>query len=164
MAINRTSQYKGYKEQPLQEKVVYLWKVVSATPVEAATSGNLYVRVRAEVTDGPSKGYVASFPNYQFMMINAHDEVISERYQSQSMDAAYRILGEFPPAIFPTEAGEETGFTLSLEGALFEATVKPSDNPHYWEFDEVYGPPKSAVEDVDPEHHAAVITEEEVAF
>jgi len=140
MAINRTKQYEGYKETPLQEKVVYLWKVTSARAVEATTTGNLYVRVRAEVADGPSKGYAASFANFTFMMINAHDDEVSARYQSQSMDQAYRLLGEFPPAIFPTEADEETDFTLALEGALFEATVKPSDNPKYWECDEVYGP------------------------
>ena len=142
MAINKTSQYKGYKEEKLQEKQVYLFKILSARAVESQNSGNLYLRTPCEVAEGPSRGYQASFPNFTFMMQHSHDDAQSERYQKQSMDNAFLILGVFPPAIFPTDPDEETDFTLALEGALFEGTCKPSDNPKYWEIAEVYGPAK----------------------
>jgi len=158
MAINRTKQYEDYKQEPLQQAVTYLWKITNARAIASQTPGNMYVRVRAEVAKGLSKGYVASFPNFTFMTLS-HDEATSERYQNNSMDAAFQVLGEFPPAIFPTEEGEETDFTLALEGALFEATAKPSNNIKYWEFDVVYGPPKGKVENENGDEEYRLVEE-----
>jgi hypothetical protein len=123
MAINLSDLGIGGE---LVHEQVYLLRVKSVYAVTSQSSGNLRLKVVAQVAEGPAMGNDVEFPGYMFGLggsaITANDRI--RKYINTAQQLA-RVGGGGHQnwGSLPTEPGEVTESMTNLLGSLFEAQV-----------------------------------------